>query len=307
MTINYSLSKRWLPICLLVASLAFGQEKDSIVLEQNSQWASSHEIEIVTDVSIADYFHFMDSLVVLGDSLLNYPFSEHILVQNNLWIIDTLAQTDYYLMMEKDSLVYDQRQQIALPKGAVLKIPDSITTCNILRKFESTRIEVNIPEFRLRIFRDTSLLHSFPIRVGQNKKSYLAMGDRLTDLRTKQGKGRIINHVRDPDFFNPVDGKQFYLTKRDDGKTTLMPQIPWLETEINGLRNGQMIHPTTNPKTLEQAYSNGCIGTKEADSWVIYYYAPLGTEIEIKYDLSPKHLKNKNTPLKDIYGHTNLK
>jgi L,D-transpeptidase ErfK/SrfK len=296
---------KWLPIYLLVATMSFGQEKDSIGLALNPQWATSHEVEIETDIRIAQYFDFMDALVTLGDSLLNYPVSEHILVQNNPWIIDALANTDYYRMIAKDSLVYDQRQQIALPKGAVIKIPDSITTCNILRKFGSTKIEVNIPEFRLRIFRDTSLLYSFPIRVGQNKKRYLAMGDRTTDLRTKHGTGRIINHVKNPDFFNPVDGKQFYTTKRDDGKTTMMPRIPWLETEINGYRNGQMIHPTTNPKTLGKAYSNGCIGTSEGDAWIIYYYAPLGTPIEIKYELVPKQLKNKNTPLKDIYGYVN--
>lgn len=131
------------------------------------------------------------------------------------------------------------------------------------------------------------------------------MGDRETDLRTKDGEGRITSHAKNPDFYNPVDGKQFYLTKRDDGKTTVMPQIPWIETEINGVRNGQMIHPTTNPETLGKAYSNGCIGTSEADAWIIYYYAPLGTPIEIKYDLNPSKLKKTNTSLKDIYGYEN--
>ncbi|MFK7811100.1 MAG: L,D-transpeptidase, partial [Maribacter sp.] len=59
----------------------------------------------------------------------------------------------------------------------------------------------------------------------------------------------------------------------------------------------------TNPETLEKAYSNGCIGTTEADAWIIYYYAPLGTSIEIKYDLNPAKFKNTNTSLKDIYGY----
>ncbi len=57
--------------------------------------------------------------------------------------------------------------------------------------------------------------------------------------------------------------KQFFTTKRDDEKRTFMPLIPWIETEINGIRNGQMIHPTTNPKTLGKAYSNGCIRVRE--------------------------------------------
>lgn len=269
-----------------------GEKQDSTLI-----WPYSHQIEITKDVSIANYFPFMDALVELGDSILNYPISEHILVQHNPWVLDTLVNSDYYRMMEKDSFVYDQRKLIALPKGAILKIPDSTTTCQILKDLEQTRIEVNIPEYRLRIFRDTELLYSFPIRVGQNRKRYLTLGNRETDLRTKLGNGTIIKHVRKPAFYNPVDGKQFYLTKRDDGKTTLMPQIPWIETEITGIRNGQMIHPTTNPETLGKAYSNGCIGTKEADAWIIYYSAPLGTPIEIKYDLVDKDGKI----LVDIY------
>ncbi len=286
--------------CLFISSSVIAQQEkqDSTII-----WPSSHEIEIEKDITIADYFQFMDALVKIGDSVLNYPISEQILVRHNLWVLDTLANTDYYRMIAKDSFAYDQRKLIALPKGTVLKIPDSTATCIILKDFEQTRIEVNIPEYRLRIFRDTVLLHSFPVRVGQHRKRYLAMGDRETDLRTKIGKGTIIKHVKNPDFYNPVDGKQFYITKRDDGKTTVMPQIPWIETEINGVRNGQMIHPTTNPKTLEKAYSNGCIGTSEADAWVIYYYAPLGTRIEIKYDLMPNYLKNKNTPFIDVYGY----
>lgn len=276
------------------------EKKDSIV-----RWVSSHQIEITEDITIADYFLFMDALVKIGDSVLNYPISEHILVRHNPWVIDTLANTDYYRQIERDSFVYNQRKLVVLPKGAVLKIPDSTATCEILRDFEQTRIEVNIPEYRLRIFKDTILLHSFPVRVGQNRIRYLVMGDRETDLRTKDGEGSITSYAKNPDFYNPVDGKQFYLTKRDDGKTTVMPQIPWIETEINGVRNGQMIHPTTNPETLGKAYSNGCIGTSEADAWIIYYYAPLGTRVKIKYDLMPNNLMNKNTPLKDVYGYKN--
>ncbi|MRI00718.1 L,D-transpeptidase family protein [Kriegella sp. EG-1] len=281
-------------ICLIFSSVMIGQKirYDSTLLE-----AFTNQIEIEHDITVSDYFNFMDALVKIGDSVLNYPFSEHILVRNNPWIVDAFADTDYYRMMAKDSFVFDQKKLVILHKGEVLKVPDSITTCNILRDFERTRIEINIPEFRLRIFKDTVLLNSFLVRVGKNRKRFLAMGNRETDLRTKRGKGIIVKHVRDPDFYNPVNGKQFYYTKRDDGKTTFMPQIPWIETEINGVRNGQMIHPTTNPVTLGQPYSNGCIGTKEADAWIIYYNAPIGTPIEIKYQL--KDLEGNE--LEDIY------
>lgn len=254
------------------------------------------------NVTIHDYFRYMDSVVQHYDTVVPYPMSEHLLARYNSWILDTLANTDYYRMMALDSFVYDQRKMIVLPKGSFLKIPDSLAACDLLQKFEDTEIVVNIPEFKLRIFQDAVLQYTFPIRVGQNRKRFLAFGNRETDLRTKEGSGLIINHVKDPDFYNPVDGKRFYLTKRDDGKTTVMPKIPWIETEINGVRNGQMIHPTTNPKSLGKAYSNGCIGTKEADAWIIYYYAPLGTKIKIQYDIITYEEGRVVHVLKDIYG-----
>ena len=146
------------------------------------------------------------------------------------------------------------------------------------------------------------MLFTFPVRVGQFRERYLKFGDRVTDLRTKTGIGSIVKHVKHPDFYNPVDGKRFYVTRRDDGKTTMMPQIPWIETEINNVRNGQMIHPTTNPNTLGKAYSNGCIGVREADAWIVYYYAPLGTKLRIRYDLETYDEGKVIFVLRDIYN-----
>ncbi|WP_245726489.1 L,D-transpeptidase [Pricia antarctica] len=266
---------------------------------------SPKRIKVSKNIVVSDYFQYLDSLVQRYDSILPYPLSEHLLVRYNPWIIDTLANTDYYRRMERDSFVYDQRQQIVLPKGSILRIPDSLNTCRMLEEFTKTEIDINIPEFKLRIFQDSVLVHSFPVRVGQNRERYLKLSNRIMDLRTKTGKGKIVAHAKDPEFFNPVDGKQFYFTKRDDGKTTVMPQIPWIETEINGIRNGQMIHPTTNPETLEKAYSNGCIGTTEADAWIIYYYAPIGTKVKIRYDLKTYLEGIVVSVFKDIYeyGH----
>ncbi len=259
-------------------------------------------IEIQEDVQMQAYFGYMDSLVNHYAPLLPFPLTEHVMVRYNPWIIDTLSNTDYYRMMARDSFIYDQRKSVVLPRGSVLRIPDSTTACDILEDFENTEIDINIPEFRLRVIQDSTVLFTFPVRVGQNRTRYLTMSKRETDLRTKTGRGSIVRHVRDPDFYNPVDGKRFYLTLRDDGRTTVMPQIPWIETEINGVRNGQMIHPTTNPGTLEKAYSNGCIGTTEADAWVIYYYAPLGTRVRIRYDVQTYHEGRVVSVFKDIYG-----
>ncbi len=273
-------------------------QKNSAMRPVQSFW-----IDLDKDIRVESYFNFIDSIVTAYDSIVDYELSEHQLVRSNPSIIDTLANTDYYRMIAKDSFVYDQKQMIVLRKGDSIRIPSYTLAVRMLQNFNSTKIDVNIPEFRLRIYMDSVLLYSFPIRVGQHTKKYLTMGDRVTDLRTKTGKGMIVRHARNPDFYNPTTGNQFYLTRRDDQKVTIMPQIPWIETEINGLRNGQMIHPTTNPKTLEKAYSNGCIGTREADAWIIYYYAPIGTAIEIRYDVKVKSEDGKVYELKDIYGY----
>ena len=273
-----------------------GPENRQLERASEEKW-----IGVDKTVPIGRYFQFMDSLVTKYSHPAKNPISEHVIVWANPWIIDALAKTDYYRMMEKDSFVYDQSKIIVLQPSDSLKIPDSATTAKIRTSFEGMHIDINIPEFRLRIYREGVLLHSFPIRVGQNTKKYLAFGKRVTDLRTKIGKGSIVGYQRFPDFYNPVNGKRFYVTKRDDGKTTMMPQIPWIETEINGIRNGQMIHPTTNPVTLEKAYSNGCIAAKEGDAWVIYYHAPIGTPLVIRYDLTIKNEQGEVVRLKDVY------
>ncbi|BFP41708.1 hypothetical protein FGF1_25530 [Flavobacteriaceae bacterium GF1] len=259
--------------------------------------------KVPENVSIAHYFTFLDSLVQNFNAISNYPINEHLLVRYNPWIMDTLASTDYHKMKEKDSFVYDQKKLHVLKKGQILQLPDSSNVKRLEKAYKSTRIAINIPEFKLRIYQDTVLLYTFPIRVGQNRSKYLAMGDRVTNLRTVHGTGHIVAHVKNPDYYNPATGKKYHVTKRDDEKVTRLPQIPWLETEINGIRNGQMIHPTTNPNTLGKAYSNGCIGTREGDAWIIYYHAPIGTKVHIRYDLIIWDEKGNEITLKDIYGY----
>ncbi|MFD2724648.1 L,D-transpeptidase [Hyunsoonleella rubra] len=263
---------------------------------------NQQNIIIKTPITIENYFQFIDSIVKKHDTLVPYKLSEHLLVRANSWIIDTLKNTDYYLMMQRDSFVYNQKEMIVLPTGAQLILPDSILAQKLLQSFQKTHIDINIPEFKLRIYEDTLKLHEFPIRVGRNERKYLKMADGVVDLKTRTGTGHIVKHVRNPDYYNPVNGHKYFLTKRDDGKVTKLPQIPFIETEINGVRNGQLIHPTTNPITLNKAYSNGCIGTKESDVWVIYYYAPIGTKIKVRYDLTVVDSLHQKLILEDIYN-----
>ena len=277
--------------------------KKTIALNQVSYHDSIVNLVLINKgITVENYFQFIDSLVKKHDPYTPYKLTEHLIVRANPWIIDTLKNTDYYRMMAKDSFVYNQKKMIALPKGATLIIPDSITASLIDNSFKKTLIDINIPEFKLRIYEASNKLHEFPIRVGRDEKVYLEMSGRVEDLKTKMGEGRIVKHVLNPRYVNPVNNHEYFVTKRDDDRITKLPQIPFIETEINGIRNGQLIHPTTNAVTLGKAYSNGCIGTNEGDAWVIYYHAPIETKIKIRYDLNVVDEVGDSIVLKDIYG-----
>ncbi len=290
----------WIGVLLILVACRRGAQEPPET--ETPQAEAQVVVEIPRAVTIGHYFEFMDSLVAACQVRLAYPISEHLLVHANPWIMDTLAASDYYRRMARDSFVYDQRQQVALPAGSRLLLPDPARAFQLQEYLNALRLDINIPEFTLRIYEDSTEVFAFPIRVGQNRTRFLVMSGIETDLRTHPGIGRIIRHEKNPVFYNPVDGKRYSSTRRDDGRRTLMPRIPWLETEIDGQRNGQLIHPTTNPETLGRAYSNGCIGTEEAAAWIIYYHAPLGTRIQIRYELDLPDGTTGHTRLRDIYG-----
>lgn len=262
---------------------------------------STQKIRIHKDITVENYFSFIDSLVIKYDSVTPYQLTEHLLVRANPWIIDTLKNTDYYIQKARDSFIYNQKKMIILNKGVDLIIPNLEQANEIISSFKKTKIDVNIPEFKLRIYEDSTQLFSFLVRVGKDTKRYLKMSDRVQDLKTITGKGTIVGYNRYPDYYNPVNSHRYFVTNRDDKRITKLPQIPFIKTQINGVRNGQLIHATTNPNTSGKAYSNGCIGTEEGNVWVIYYYAPLGTKITIRYDLTIKNKINKDSLLVNVY------
>lgn len=265
------------------------------------QDAPLFRIPITQNITIGEYFRHMDRLVRQYDTLVPYELTEHLLVRANPWLIDTLENTDYYRQMAQGHFVEDQRQMVVLKPGDTLQLPGPKTAADLEAKMSATSLDVNLPAFRLRIMASDSILYEFPVRIGKNQRKFLAMADGNVDLRTHTGTGQIIRIARNPAFYDPVTGKQFYYTRRDDLRTTHMPLIPWLEPAINGYRYGQMIHPTTNPRTLGKAASNGCIGLKEADAWRVYYYAPIGTKVVIRYDLQEITPAGDTLHFEDVY------
>ncbi len=259
------------------------------------------EITIQKDVPISSYFKYMDSLIAEHNKNYNYAIDEYIIVQNNKWIIDTLAHTDYYYLKDKGIFNEDSQALIALKKEQVLVIPDSIETQKLRTQLNNTHLELNIPEFRLRIIQNEKEIYNFPVRVGKEGKKYMAMAKAQVDMKTKTGTGEIIRVNKNPTFANPTNNRKYNRTTRDDGKSTTLPAIPWLEPSIDGRSVGQLIHPTTNLSTLDKASSNGCIGLRESDAWIVYYYAPLGTKIISKYELEGEDEKGDTIKFDDIY------
>jgi hypothetical protein len=285
-------------IAILLISISMScktEKKESIVLE-NKATLPSHistqkklitkkTIRINRDVTTKNYFEWMDSLVQNQNKVLPYGIDEYLLVHHNPWIMDSLAHTDYYYLKDLGVFSEDPQAITILPKGKTLNIPDSLEVRALKDKLSNTYLDVNIPEFKLRIIQDGIIQYEFPVRVGKNGRQYLAMAKRDVDLRTKPGIGKIVRVNKSPSFINPKDNHRYYTTKRDDEKVTKLPRIPWIEPEINGSRFGQLIHPTTNMATLGKPVSNGCIGLREADAWRVYYFAPLGTKVVLRYEL----------------------
>ena len=269
--------------------------------EQEVETTKSIEIRVDKDVPVRSYFRWMDSVVTVHNETYNYTIDEYDIVHFNPWIIDTLANTDYYYLMDKGIFNEDSQALITLAKDQVLLIPDSLQSQHIKMQLSKTHLAMNIPEFKLRIIQDGEELYSFPVRVGKNGKRYLAMAKREVDMRTMPGEGEIVRVNKNPAFINPQNNSRYYTTSRDDGKRTALPAIPWLEPSINGIRIGQLIHPTTNLETLGKASSNGCIGLRESDAWIVYYYAPLGTKVIFTYELEVENENGETVLLEDIY------
>jgi L,D-transpeptidase ErfK/SrfK len=276
---------------------------DTVTLDVDSTSQKPPLLAIVVthDVKMKHYFPYLDSLIRQYDSLVAYPLTEHLLVRANAWIMDTLASYDYDVRKLKGEFILDQKEAKILREGDTLWLPDDETAAFLQDVFQNTVIDINIPEYKLRILEFEEVKYTFPVRVGRDEIKFLAMAGREVSLRTPIGEGEIVRIEKNPLFMNPVDGKRYYATHRDDGRLTELPQVPFLEPSIDGQRPGSLIHPTTNPRTLGKAYSNGCIGTPEGAAWIIYYHAPVGTKIRFRYDLEALDECGDTIRFKDIY------
>ena len=249
------------------------------------------------------FFTLIDSLALSSELPSDLGVSKDlIIVSSNPWILDSLRRTDYREAALRGKFIDDLNKEPIIPAGATIRIPDSLQASLLAAELLSTRLVLNIPEFRLRLIRGADTILNCPVRVGRNEQVYLEAVGQTVDLRTPVGKGRIHRVWRTPKSVNLHTGEEYIFTRRDDNRVTKMPPIPSLEPEINHRRNGKMIHATTNPVTLGKAFSHGCVGVSEADMWTIYFNMPVGAAVEFRYDLESGGKK-----WRDIYGRSRLK
>ncbi|MFZ9982881.1 MAG: L,D-transpeptidase [Cyclobacteriaceae bacterium] len=268
--------------------------------DQGNDFSDFHFIINQSVIKFSQFFTLIDSI---ADQRLpgNLDLTgDMILVAANPWILDTLRNTDYREALKRGRFVDDLLEEVIIPSGSPIRIPDSLESHRIVSELRSTRLVLNIPEFKLRLIRNFDTILVAAVRVGRNESVFLEAVGREVDLRTPVGKGKIHRVWRTPKSVNLHTGEVYKVTRRDDNRITKMPPVPSLEPEINGNRNGKMIHATTNPVTLGKAYSHGCVGVSEADMWTIYFNLPVGSEIEFRYDLI-----GPDTVYRDIYkrGH----
>ena len=240
---------------------------------------------IDTNVQVGEYFAFVNRLSNQMDSILGFAMDDYLLVHKNPWILDRLMDLDYYVAKSNGRIIENQPQEVLLFQGDSLRLPTKTEAASFKNWQQGLHLKLNIPAFELQVKHHDRILRKISVRVGRNDTTYLSMAGRTVDLRTRTGRGAIVRIERNAQFINPKNNRPYYSTLRDDGVRTKLPIAPWLEPELDGIRHGQLIHPTTNPVTLGKAYSNGCIGLGEADAWYVYYHAPIGTPIDFRYDL----------------------
>ncbi len=282
-----------------IAQTSSNRSKSNVTAPED--WLFAHVVD--RNIRVKDYFKYVDKVVKQYDTLLFYRLTPHLLARMNPWIIDNFVNTDYYQQQKKGVFIFDQQELVILKKGDTLFVKNDNIAFDIIEKQNKTYIDVNVPEYKLQIIEDKDTVGKFLIRVGRNSvKQWAVFNEKVVNLRTKTGHGKIVSTYFKTASLDPATGRVYYKTNRDDGKVTMMPLMPWVEPEINKERFGQLIHPTTNETSLGKAFSNGCMGAGEGDMWRIFFYAPVGTRMQVRYDLDIKNEAGEMVHLKDIYG-----
>ncbi|MGE5588969.1 MAG: L,D-transpeptidase family protein [Clostridia bacterium] len=150
------------------------------------------------------------------------------------------------------------------------------------------RIVINIPAYRLSLFRGDWLVKEYPIAVGKA----------VSPSRT--GVCIIVHKAKNPTWF-PPDGRPPVPPGPDNPIGSRWMGLSW---------PGYGIHGTNDPASIGKAVSLGCIRMRDEDARELYDILPVGTQVEFVYRTIevqpgaawPGFAGARITVHKDIYG-----
>lgn len=121
------------------------------------------------------------------------------------------------------------------------------------------KIVINIPSRKLTLFKNDKIFKEYPVAVGKAK------------TQTPIGEFKIINKIINP----------YYAKKNILGGSLRNP----LGSRWMGFKVHYGIHGNSDPSSIGTFASGGCVRMYERDIQEIFEIVPIGTPVQIKYDL----------------------
>jgi L,D-transpeptidase ErfK/SrfK len=146
----------------------------------------------------------------------------------------------------------------------------SLPTKMILPKKLADGIIINIPEYRLFLFKDNQLQKVYPICIG------------IPTWTTPRGEFTITHKIKNPTWYMPKE-----IAEREKVKREIIPPGPenplgdfWIGTDLKSTS----IHSTNLPMSIGRALSHGCVRLYPEDAELFFNQIEVGMRGEIIYE-----------------------
>jgi hypothetical protein len=144
---------------------------------------------------------------------------------------------------------------------------------------DSLRIVINVPARQLTLIEGNTFVKAYPVAVGRPW------------TQTPRGSFRILQKAKDP-------------TWAPKGRPAVPPgpKNPLGHRWMRISPDGYGIHATNEPGSIGKARSHGCIRMSREDAEDLFDRVPLGTPVEIVYDLAGYDAAGEPVRYADLYG-----
>ena len=144
---------------------------------------------------------------------------------------------------------------------------------------DSLRIVINVPARQLTLIEGNTFVKAYPVAVGRPW------------TQTPRGSFHILQKAKDP-------------TWAPKGRPAVPPgpNNPLGHRWMRISPDGYGIHATNEPGSIGKARSHGCIRMSREDAEDLFDRVPLGTPVEIVYDLAGYDAAGEPVTYADLYG-----